>query len=419
MMFYKIKSPKIALLAVACGLALPFSASAVEFSANFNGYLRAGTGQTTEGDTQQCFKLNGAETKYRLGNECETLTELDINQDIAELADGSIISAEVMGIFKNNYGHKMTFSKSDGHGASQLAQAYVRLRNIPWLNDGGLWAGRRYYKRHDVHISDFFYWNPQGTGIGIEDVGIGDGPLKLSYFFSRQDNADQRDNIGLVSKHDLRMEGIPANPGGSLAVGVNYYQTTDNAPGGDAGWALNIEHQQQEFLGGHNVIALQYGKASGINMAGTADPALTKDNNRFRLVEAYDWQFGAFGGQATAVFQRTKAPGAPNQEWISLGVRPVYALSNEFKVMLELGRDQVDDGLGNKPELTKTTLAAAWSPNGPKWNQRPEFRVYYTHAEWNKDAQAAATAGDALSTTGSFGTARHGGNVGVQVEYWW
>ena len=28
-------------------------------------------------------------------------------------------------------------------------------------------------------------------------------------------------------------------------------------------------------------------------------------------------------------------------------------------------------------------------------------------------------AGSALSDTGSYGTARHGSNVGVQVEYWW
>ncbi|WP_164671813.1 carbohydrate porin, partial [Pseudomonas viridiflava] len=28
-------------------------------------------------------------------------------------------------------------------------------------------------------------------------------------------------------------------------------------------------------------------------------------------------------------------------------------------------------------------------------------------------------AGSALSDTGAYGTARHGSNVGVQVEYWW
>jgi len=419
-MYHKIKHPKTALLAAACGLALPFAASAVEFTADFHGYVRAGTGHTTNSGSQQCFKLNGAETKYRLGNECENLAELDFQKNIAEFADGSVLSAETMAILQNQYGHKQTFRISDGHGASRLAQAYIKWGNIPWLNEGHLWAGRRYYKRHDVHINDFFYWNPQGTGIGIEDVGVGDGPLKLSYFFSRQDHADQS---LFISKHDLRMEGIPTNEGGSLSVGVNYYQTTGAVPGGDAGMALTVEHQQDNGLGGRNVVAVQYGKASGIGMASTGDPTfnagLTKDSDRFRLVEMFDWQSDRLGGQATAVFQRTSHPGLPDREWISIGVRPVYALSDQMKVALEVGRDQVDTGAGGKPELTKATLALAWAPRGTNWNQRPEFRVYYTQANWNTAAQMAAGPGDALSTTGAFGTAKHGGNFGVQIEHWW
>jgi len=415
-MYRKTKHPKTALLAVACGLALPFSASAVEFTADFHGYTRVGTGHTTESGTQQCFQLPGAETKYRLGNECNNLAEFDFQKNIAEFADGSVLSAETMAIIQNDYGHKQTFRKSDGHGSSRLAQAYIKWGNISWLNEGSLWAGRRYYKRHDVHINDFFYWNPQGAGVGIEDVGVGDGPLKLSYFFSRQDNVDQRP---LVSKHDLRMEGIPVNVNGSLNVGVNYYQTTGAAPGGDAGMALTIEHQQQDILGGRNVVALQYGKASGIGMGGTADPALTKNTSRFRVIEAFEWQGERLGGQATVVFQRTSFPTAPDADWISFGARPVYALGDQVKVAFEAGRDQVDPGAGGKLELTKATLALSWSPQGTNWNQRPEFRVYYTQANWNKAAQAAAGAGSALSNTGAFGTARHGGNFGIQIEHWW
>jgi len=415
-MYSKIKHPKTALLAAACSLALPFAASAVEFTADFHGYMRIGAGQTTESDTQQCFKLPGAETKYRLGNECENLAEFDFQKNIAEFADGSVLSAETMAILANDYGHKQTFRISDGNGYARLAQAYVKWGNIPWLNEGNLWAGRRYYKRHDVHINDFFYWNPQGTGVGIEDVGVGDGPLKLSYFFSRQDNVDQS---LFISKHDLRMEGIPTNEGGSVSVGVNYYQTTGAVPNGDAGMALTVEHQQDNGLGGRNVVAVQYGKASGIGLGGTADPALTKDDTRYRVVESFDWQGDRLGGQATAVFQRTSLAGGGDIDWISIGARPVFALSDQVKVAFEVGRDQVDPGSSDKRELTKATLALSWSPRGTQWNQRPEFRVYYTQANWNRAAQLAADAGDPLSTTGSFGHTRHGGNFGVQIEHWW
>ena len=70
----------------------------------------------------------------------------------------------------------------------------------------------------------------------------------------------------------------------------------------------------------------------------------------------------------------------------------------------------------------KRTIAPTWSPAGPGFWARPEFRLYYTYASWNEAAQRAANLmaeGSALSDTGAFGNARHGSNFGVQVEHWW
>ena len=47
----------------------------------FHGYVRAGAGRS-EGDKQACFKLAGAGSKYRLGNECEQYAELELDQDL-------------------------------------------------------------------------------------------------------------------------------------------------------------------------------------------------------------------------------------------------------------------------------------------------------------------------------------------------
>ena len=72
--------------------------------------------------------------------------------------------------------------------------------------------------------------------------------------------------------------------------------------------------------------------------------------------------------------------------------------------------------------LSKFTFAPTWSPKGPGFWERPEIRLYYTYARWNKAAQLAANrlgAGSALSDSGAFGRARHGSNMGLQVEYWW
>ena len=122
-----------------------------------------------------------------------------------------------------------------------------------------------------------------------------------------------------------------------------------------------------------------------------------------------------------AIYQKDKKPGGADQDWISVGVRPVYALTEQFKLMAEVGHDQIDAPGGTR-KLTKFTFAPAWSPKGSGFWDRPEFRVYYTYAQWNEAAQRAASliaAGSALSDSGAFGNALHGSNFGVQVEYWW
>jgi len=411
-------SPKPTMLASAVlALALPFTASAVDFSAEFNGYVRVGTGHTSKSGTQQCFQLPGAAAKYRLGNECESWAEPTVSKTFTEFSDGSTLRGVAMAWVTNAYGQKQTFDMDGGAAGTRLAQAYLSWGNVPWLNGGALWAGRRYYKRNDVHINDFFYWNNSGTGIGIEDAGIGDGPLKLSYFFSRKDTMTQDP---YVNKHDLQLGGIPTNPNGTLAVGVNYIEKS-SYPGDESGWQITAQHRQSELFGfGNNTFVLQYGKGPGTGLGGTR-VGTPRNQSRFRLVEAFDWQVDRFGGQATVVFQRDRV-GMTDVDWISAGVRPVYAIRNDVKLMLEVGYDRADSASGKTAQLGKATLAAAWSPNAPNWNQRPEFRVYYTRAHWNAAAQAAADAsnpGSALSSTGAFDNARHGGNFGVQIEHWW
>src|SRR5437899_3407524 len=50
----------------------------------FHGYVRAGAG-TSEERTQVCYKLPGAQSKYRLGNECEVYSELEADVRLFKL----------------------------------------------------------------------------------------------------------------------------------------------------------------------------------------------------------------------------------------------------------------------------------------------------------------------------------------------
>ena len=395
--------------ACVCLLA-PLSANALEFA----GYLRSGIGNSLEGGKQSCFKLPGAEAKYRLGNECEQYAELELRQDVYNFDDGSVLSVDGMASLYNQYNRQLTFQGDNG--SARLPQLYAQWSNLPSLNGGSVWAGRRYYKRNDIHISDFYYWNQSATGAGIEDVLI--GGLKYSYALSRKDSLYQED---YVTRHDFNVAGFNTNPGGQLEFGLSYLEKPQRTEA-HSGWAITAQHVQSEFLGGKNKLALQYGEGSGTGLGYTGDTRLDNSSKRYRIVEFFDWQVTPrFGGQVEAVYQKDFRPEGGNQEWLSLGVRPTYAITEQFKLVTEFGHDQVRAADGTR-KLSKFTFAPTWSPNGPSFWARPEIRLYYTYASWNAAAQRAANefdAGSALSDSGAFGSARHGSNAGVQIEYWW
>lgn len=396
--------------ALSAALFLPFDSSAVEF----NGYMRSGVGGSTSGGKQSCFMLPGARSKYRLGNECEQYIELELRQDVLTLDDGSVVSVDGMLQTQTNYNHTPAFSGDDSY--TRLNQSYIEWSNMPALNGGALWAGRRFYKRRDINISDFFYWEQSATGFGLDRVQLGD--YKYSYVFSREDNVFQKE---LITRQDFNVEGFQTNPGGEVEVGVSFVRAPSRENTHD-GWSAAMQHKQTDFLGGTNKIALQYGEGPGTGLGFTGDPELDASNRSWRVVEIIDWRVARnFGGQFNILYQKDKRSDDQDQNWLSVGIRPVYGFTEHFKLAVELGRDQVSAPGGTR-KLSKLTIAPTWSPSGPGFWDTPEVRLYYTYARWNSAAQRAANemaAGSALSDTGAFGNALHGSNFGVQFEYGW
>lgn len=391
-------------------LAMSSSISALEFT----GYMRSGIGASMQGGGQSCFQLPGAESRYRLGNECEQYAELELRQDVLSMDDGSVLSVGGMASFFNEYDRSLEFHGENG--AVRIPQVYGTWANLPSLNGGSLWAGRRYYKRNDINISDFYYWNQSATGVGIEDVSI--GGLNYSYAVSRKDNLYQE---RYVTRQDFNVSGFETNPNGKAEIGFSYINKS-SASEAHTGWAVTAQHEQRQFLGGVNKFALQYGEGPGTGLGFTGNVRLDDSSKRYRLVEFFDWQTTSrFGGQAAFVYQKDIRQQGRDQNWISLGVRPTYAILKQFKLIAELGHDRVEAPGGTR-KLSKVTFAPTWSPKGPQFWARPELRLYYTYARWNAAAQRAANTlaqGSALSHTGKFGSARHGANLGLQVEYWW
>jgi maltoporin len=137
----------------------------------FHGYLRSGFGVDGTGKGQQPFIAPLAGSKYRLGNEAETYLETTFDygmtSDDPEPAyfDTRITLAYVLPTSQTST-FATTFS---------LREAYALARRV-WASqpEATFWAGARFYDRHDLHITDFWYRDPSGFGGGLENVAIGD-----------------------------------------------------------------------------------------------------------------------------------------------------------------------------------------------------------------------------------------------------
>lgn len=130
--------------------------SAQAMAVDFHGYARSGIGWTGSGGEQQCFQTTGAQSKYRLGNECETYAELKLGQEVWKEGDKSFY-------FDTNVAYSVAQQNDWEATDPAFREANVQGKNlIEWLPGSTIWAGKRFYQRHDVHMIDFYYWDISG-----------------------------------------------------------------------------------------------------------------------------------------------------------------------------------------------------------------------------------------------------------------
>jgi maltoporin len=402
----------------------------------FHGYLRSGFGMNGEGGKMDAFRAPGAGAKYRLGNEDDTYGELSLVNNWLRL-DEPTLSPYVRSTVTLSYSTGENFSydslnKLDQGNDIALREAYVVGGNVftshPEIR---FWGGQRYYRRHDIHINDFYYLDMSGYGGGVEDVPIGEiGKMALAWIGGSVD--DYATNNGDVAKQniDLRLYDIGV-PLGKMTLWFDY----SNTKGGDvrnvfdpagnpisvessSGWAVGLIHRtlEEKLWGGYNEFSIQYGSGAAYNFASTLDvssPHLD-DASRFRVTDQLTIQPSPhFAMQAVAIFEDTDYGGPESSEtWTSFGVRPIYFFNDRFSIALEAGVDIVNsepqDADGH---LWKITLAPQLSRGG-KFFSRPVLRPFITYAKWSDDFRGRV-GGDAYENATS------GWSYGLQVEAWW
>lgn len=402
----------------------------------YHGYFRSGFGMNSRGGKMEAFKAPGAGAKYRLGNEADTYGELALTHNWLR-DDDPTASPYVRTTAMLSYSTAENFSYDSLNNQAQgndiaLRQAFVEAGNVFRSSpDIRFWAGQRYYRRHDIHINDFYYLDMSGYGGGIEDVPMGNfGKLALAWIGGSVDGYMTKDGNAAKQNIDLRLYDIKA-PGGKVTLWFDYANTSGgevrnvfNADGSrfhiqsSAGWAVGLIHRTEEeaFLGGYNNFSIQYGAGAAYNFASTLDasgPHLD-DAWRFRVTDHFTIQPSPhFAMQTVGIYEETEFGGERSKErWTSVGVRPVFFFNDRFSVALETGVDWAkSEPLGTDGHLWKITLAPQLSRGG-KFFSRPVLRAFVTYAQWSDDFKGR------IGGT-AYENATEGWSYGLQAEAWW
>ncbi|WP_434637407.1 maltoporin [Klebsiella sp. I138] len=417
--------------------------SAQALAVDFHGYARSGIGWTGSGGEQQCFQATGAQSKYRLGNECETYAELKLGQEVWKEGDKSFY-------FDTNVAYSVSQQNDWESTSPAFREANVQGKNlIDWLPGSTIWAGKRFYQRHDVHMIDFYYWDISGPGAGLENIDVGFGKLSLaatrssesggSATFADRDALGNRvyDNIVPNDVFDVRLAQMEINPGGTLELGVDYGHT--NVPDNyylqpDAskdGWMLTAEHTQS-ILKGYNKFVLQYAtdamtsNGKGVPQGGS----INNDGTMWRVLDhgaismGDDWDM-----MYVAMYQDINLDNNNGTKWWTVGVRPMYKWTPIMSTLLEVGYDNVkSQNTGESNNQYKITLAQQWQAGDSIWS-RPAIRLFATYAKWdekwgyaNGDSGTGYTSGVAYSDTSAKTFSRGDSDewtFGAQMEIWW
>ncbi|KLN66769.1 maltoporin [Vibrio sp. VPAP30] len=417
---------KVSVLAAAVATTL---AAGSAFAVDFHGYMRAGVGMNADGGQQSTYEKNKI---GRLGNESDIYGEVGLGKEVYN-DNGKTMYVDSMFAMTSNGSNDWESTETncglDGSTLSCTDDAKFALRQfnvqakgfIASAPEATIWAGKRYYQRRDIHISDFYYWNISGAGAGVE--GIEAGPGKLSLAWVRNDRGDITDkgndgDAGNVNTFDARYAGLGLWEGGSLEMGLNYAMVHDTDDASQAAkdakdGVMFTAEVTQGLDAGFNKTVFQYGtEGYSKTMAFYGDGSWYGAESKagadgYRLI---NWGVVGLGDSWEVGHQLVYGVG--NEMWdghdktetFSAVVRPVYKWNENMKTLFEAGyaKDETD---GTDKAINKFTVAQAWTAGSSFW-ARPEIRVYGSYLS---------------SDTNDFNGGRDDNQFqfGVQAEAWW
>lgn len=402
------------------------------FAVDFHGYARSGIGWNAGGGEQTAFTVNGGGAKYRLGNEAETYAELKLGQELFKKGDQSIY-------LDSNVAYSVNQQNDWESTNPALREINVQFKNFTSaLPNATLWAGKRFYQRHDVHMNDFYYWDISGPGAGVENIDVGFGKLSVAVTRDTEkggalgwkydetkrkwvSDADKKSDVA-NDIFDVRLADLKVSQDGRLELGVDYGRahTKKYAEFKDGasktGYMLTAEHTQGNFFGGFNKFTVQYATDAMTSWDNGHAQGASQENNGHMLrvinqgvVSPSD----KVDVMYALIYQKTDLDNKKGKTWYSAGVRPMYKWTDTMSTLFEVGYDRIkDQATGKHNQLTKFTIAQQWQAGSSIW-ARPAIRVFGSYFNWKDNFNQKERIDQ------GFKAKDHEFVAGVQFEAWW
>ncbi|MGY5450386.1 carbohydrate porin [Agarivorans sp. MS3-6] len=448
----KLSKLTLACLAAVSSLSVTGTAAAATEGFEFHGYFRAGVLLSAENDFKKANFAGQKETLGRLGLEADNDASLDFARTWV-FDDGR--SAKI-NVGLGDFGNESALSSSADAYQMGFGQIFVEFEGVS--PSGIFWAGRRDYgKDNYIFMTDFFYSDMSGTGVGISGYEAGDAMLDFAYIASdRTDPTIDRwaeDADGNLENLNNLMHAFQLSVTyGALELSAMYKTMPDNwdydgVEWAETGYDLTAIYTLNSFFGlknGFSTIIAQAGK--GLGSGNLLGATITSYNayhpgSQFQGEHPdWDWSSASNGGDATRLLtmvdeKDTSArlllwggytfdngiglfPSIQGQYndhhendlgaydyWISAMVRPTFPVSQHFYVQGELGY-VYNNWSGATSNSSKITVAPTFIlPSG--MGPAPEIRLLATYLpkSWTATDDAGNSDADFI--------------VGVQADVWW
>ena len=458
---------KVNLLAaavLAAALSMPAQANYTP-NAYFGGYFRSGVMHSNSGRSPK-FNVNKV---GRLGNENDTYGEIVLGADVATV-DDTVWTVNSRVALSTNLNRDWQTQTGDNAEKTDIAfrEFFLNVKGLmDWDKDASLWAGKRFYRREDIHITDMYYYDISGMGAGIENLQV--GPGKLSAAWIRQDdNTDYEwknqtfTNVDIdaptyvsLDKVDLEYD-LPAWDGANLEFRTTFFIPTRDTNDGsknlfkaahdfNGAQLYNVELSQGYSLGWNKTV-IQYFHGSNANWSafGTGNwldySGASNSAHRWSLINMGETHFTPSIGMFH-VFYASTSDGYDNNlnstnytskksdKAVSFVVRPYFQLTKMTRIYVEGGwyaqstKSYNADNLGTKTvgeHGSKYTVAYAITPDASNFWSRPELRFFVSYLKGaDQDLSSYGSSNAYLGNTKIESIKDDNYIFGVQAEAWW